>query len=93
MTRVQQTMEIANAYPTTASSSPSFVSIHIPAHHAVSRISLVRPSMSRQIEDLLVRMARQGQLRGKVGDAELKGLLEQVSCCGRHSPLSGCPES
>ena len=44
----------------------------------VSRIALTRPSLARQIEELLVRMARSGQLKGKVGDTELKGLLEQV---------------
>ncbi|KAJ9114093.1 hypothetical protein QFC20_001607 [Naganishia adeliensis] len=41
--------------------------------------SLTRPSLAMQIEELLVRMARSGQLKGKVGDTELKGLLEQVS--------------
>ncbi|KAJ9117508.1 hypothetical protein QFC22_004358 [Naganishia vaughanmartiniae] len=49
------------------------------ARERLSRIALTRPSLARQIEDLLVRMARSGQLRGKVGDTELKGLLEQVS--------------
>ena len=46
---------------------------------AVSRISLTRPELGRGVEELLVRMGQQGQIRGKVTDEALKGLLEQVS--------------
>ena len=45
----------------------------------VSRISLTRPQLAAQVEDLLVRMGQQGQIRGQVTDEALKGLLEQVS--------------
>jgi len=46
---------------------------------AVSRISLTRPQMAQQVTELLVRMGQQGQIRGKVTDEALKGLLTQVS--------------
>ncbi len=46
---------------------------------SVSRISLTRPQLAGQVEDLLVRMGQQGQVRGKVADEALKGLLEQVN--------------
>lgn len=45
----------------------------------VSRIALVSPERSRQIEGILVRMAQSGQLRGKVSEGQLIELLEQVS--------------
>ena len=35
--------------------------------------------MAQQVTELLVRMGQQGQIRGKVTDEALKGLLEQVS--------------
>ncbi|GHJ85088.1 hypothetical protein NliqN6_1490 [Naganishia liquefaciens] len=60
------------------------------ARERLSRIALTRPSLARQIEELLVRMARSGQLKGKVGDTELKGLLEQVSS---QSPLQANPST
>jgi programmed cell death protein 5 len=49
---------------------------------AVSRISLTRPQLAASVEDLLVRMGQQGQIRGQVSDEALKGLLEQVSVDG-----------
>lgn len=45
----------------------------------VARISLVRPERGRSLEDLLVRMARSGQLRGRVSDDQLLSLLDQVA--------------
>jgi programmed cell death protein 5 len=48
---------------------------------AVSRISLVSPERSRQIESILLRMAQTGQLKSKVTEDQLIGLLEQV-CAG-----------
>lgn len=44
----------------------------------VARIALVSPERSRQIETILLRMAQSGQLRGRVGEEQLIGLLEQV---------------
>ncbi|BEJ13140.1 hypothetical protein CspHIS471_0303140 [Cutaneotrichosporon sp. HIS471] len=49
------------------------------ARERLSRISLTRPQLAAQVEDLLVRMGQQGQIRGQVSDDQLKGLLEQVS--------------
>ena len=46
----------------------------------MSRIALVRPQLSSQIESILLRMAQSGQLRGRVTEQQLIGLLEQVSC-------------
>lgn len=45
---------------------------------AVARIALVSPARSKQVETILLRMAQSGQLRGRVGEAQLIGLLEQV---------------
>ncbi|KAG5646692.1 hypothetical protein DXG03_002682 [Asterophora parasitica] len=45
---------------------------------AVSRIALVSPERSKQIEGILLRMAQSGQLRGKVTENQLIELLEQM---------------
>ncbi|KAG5457793.1 MAG: hypothetical protein BJ554DRAFT_2107 [Olpidium bornovanus] len=45
----------------------------------VSRITLVKPQKARGVEDLLIRMARGGQLRQKVGETELRDLLGQIA--------------
>lgn len=34
--------------------------------------------MGQQVTEMLVRMGQQGQIRGKVTDEALKGLLDQV---------------
>jgi len=44
----------------------------------LSRIALVSPERSRQIESILLRMAQSGQLRGRVSEAQLIELLEQM---------------
>ncbi|KNZ74767.1 Programmed cell death protein 5 [Termitomyces sp. J132] len=44
----------------------------------VSRISLVSPERSKQIEGILFRMAQNGQLRGRVSENQLIELLEQM---------------
>ena len=46
---------------------------------AVARIALVSPARSRQVEGILLRMAQTGQLRGRVSEEQLIGLLEQAS--------------
>lgn len=51
----------------------------------VARISLVRPALSGKIEQMLLRMAQTGQLRGRVTEQQLIGLLEQV-CSSPRSP-------
>lgn len=49
------------------------------ASPTVSRIALVRPERARSLQELLVRMARSGQLRGRVTDDQLLSLLDQVA--------------
>ncbi|KAL0580437.1 hypothetical protein V5O48_001590 [Marasmius crinis-equi] len=48
------------------------------ARERLSRISLVSPERSRQIEGILLRMAQSGQLRGRVSENQLIELLEQM---------------
>ncbi|KAG6332417.1 hypothetical protein ID866_6677 [Astraeus odoratus] len=48
------------------------------ARERLSRIALVGPERSRQIEEILLRMAQTGQLRGKVSESQLIELLEQM---------------
>jgi len=48
------------------------------ARERLSRIALVSPERSRQIESILLRMAQSGQLRGRVSEAQLIELLEQM---------------
>lgn len=62
-------------------SSPSLIPSSLMVYtttRPVSRIGLVSPERSRQIESILVRMAQTGQLRGKVSETQLIELLEQV---------------
>jgi programmed cell death protein 5 len=40
---------------------------------------MVKPEKCKAVEDLLIRMARSGQLRGKVGEKQLIDLLEQIN--------------
>jgi Double-stranded DNA-binding domain len=44
----------------------------------VNRIALVNPQLSAQVESILVRMAQSGQLRGRVSEQQLIGLLDQA---------------
>jgi len=48
------------------------------ARERLSRIALVSPSRSAQIEGILLRMAQSGQLKGRVSEEQLIGLLEQA---------------
>lgn len=45
----------------------------------LNRIRLVKESRATDVEDRLIMAARQGGLRGKVGETELKGLLAKLS--------------
>ena len=50
----------------------------------VSRISLVKPNLGRELEDALINQARLGQLRGssingQVSEKDLTNLLEKIS--------------
>jgi len=49
------------------------------ARERLSRIALVNPSLSSQMEGILLRMAQTGQLRQRVTEDQLIGLLEQAS--------------
>ena len=51
----------------------------LPHVHTVSRIAVVRPDKARGVEELLLRMARSGQLQGRVTEAQLVQFLEQIS--------------
>ncbi|KAG6911444.1 hypothetical protein DXG01_014518 [Tephrocybe rancida] len=48
------------------------------ARERLSRIALVSPERSKQIEGILLRMAQSGQLRGRVSENQLIELLEQM---------------
>ncbi|PRQ77914.1 hypothetical protein AAT19DRAFT_8982 [Rhodotorula toruloides] len=50
---------------------------------AVSRIALVKPERAKSIEQLLMRMAQSGQIRGKVSEDQLIDVLDQVEAMER----------
>lgn len=47
--------------------------------NTVSSIALVKPERVQQVEGMLIQMAQTGQITGKIGEAELVGLLEKIS--------------
>jgi programmed cell death protein 5 len=49
-----------------------------PSERPVSRIALVSPERSKEIETILLKMAQTGQLRGQVTEEQLIDLLDQV---------------
>ncbi|KAG0150567.1 hypothetical protein CROQUDRAFT_720336 [Cronartium quercuum f. sp. fusiforme G11] len=48
------------------------------ARERLARIALVRPQRAREIEDMLLRMAQGGQLRGQVSEDQLIDVLDQI---------------
>ncbi|KAJ7090319.1 PDCD5-related protein [Mycena belliarum] len=48
------------------------------ARERLSRIALVSPERSNQIQGILIRMVQSGQLRGRVSENQLIDLLEQM---------------
>ncbi|KAF8590469.1 hypothetical protein K439DRAFT_1403538 [Ramaria rubella] len=48
------------------------------ARERLARIALVSPTRSHQVEGILLRMAQTGQLRGRVSEEQLIGLLQQA---------------
>ncbi|KAF8969951.1 PDCD5-related protein [Flammula alnicola] len=48
------------------------------ARERLSRIALVSPERSKQIEMIIFRMAQSGQLRGRVSEEQLIDLLNQM---------------
>jgi len=60
-------------------SKPTVSSLLIcPSERPVSRIALVSPERSKEIETILLKMAQTGQLRGQVTEEQLIDLLDQV---------------
>ncbi|EOQ99221.1 hypothetical protein J056_002346 [Wallemia ichthyophaga EXF-994] len=49
------------------------------ARERLSRIALVKPEHSERIKDMLIKMAKSGQIRSQVTEQQLVGLLDQVS--------------
>ncbi|KAJ1505313.1 hypothetical protein HMI54_006070, partial [Coelomomyces lativittatus] len=49
------------------------------ARERLARIAIVKPPRARSVEDMLIRMAQQGQIRQKVTDEHLVSLLENIS--------------
>ncbi|TFL07790.1 PDCD5-related protein, partial [Pterulicium gracile] len=52
------------------------------ARERLSRISMVSSERAQQIEGILMRMAQSGQLKGRVTEAQLIDLLEQMENAG-----------
>ncbi|KAI9102456.1 PDCD5-related protein [Phlyctochytrium arcticum] len=49
------------------------------ARERLARIKMVKADKARAVEDLLIRMAQSGQIRQKVNEKTLIGLLEQLN--------------
>ncbi|EGF79537.1 hypothetical protein BATDEDRAFT_25945 [Batrachochytrium dendrobatidis JAM81] len=49
------------------------------ARERLARIKMVKGDKARAVEDMLIRMAQTGQIRGKVGESQLIDLLEQIN--------------
>lgn len=49
------------------------------ARERLARISIVKEDKARKVEEMLLRMAQQGQIRGKVTEQQLIDLLAQIS--------------
>ncbi|ORX70159.1 programmed cell death protein 5-like protein [Linderina pennispora] len=49
------------------------------ARERIGRIALVRPERASAIEGMLMRMAKMGQIRKKVTEEDLKGMLEELN--------------
>ncbi|KAK9458287.1 PDCD5-related protein [Dipodascopsis uninucleata] len=49
------------------------------ARERLSRIRIVKAQKAKGVEDLLIQMARTGQLQSRVDEDELIGLLDQIS--------------
>lgn len=49
------------------------------ARERLTRIKLARPDFAAQIELLLMQLAQQGKIRGKITDEQFKKVLEQLT--------------
>lgn len=45
----------------------------------LSNLSAAKPEKAQAIENMIINMARMGQIRGKMTDEGLKGLLDKIS--------------
>lgn len=50
-----------------------------PARARLNTLALTKPDKARMVESMLINMAQRGQLQGKLGEDQLKDLLEKVS--------------
>ncbi|GAA6000345.1 hypothetical protein JCM10207_007972 [Rhodosporidiobolus poonsookiae] len=62
------------------------------ARERLSRIALVKPDRARAIEQLLVRMAQSGQIRGRVSEDQLIDVLDQVEAMERGQSGAGAAQ-
>ena len=49
------------------------------ARARLNTISLAKPEKAKMVEGMLIQMAQSGQIQNKLGEDQLKGLLEKVS--------------
>lgn len=49
------------------------------ARSRLANIRMAKPEYATQIELLLIKLAQSGQIRKKIGDAELKEILRQIA--------------
>lgn len=49
------------------------------ARARLSNIAIAKPEKARQVESMIINMARFGQITGKLGDAQLRDLLDKIS--------------
>lgn len=62
----------------------------------MSRIALVKPQKSKAVTDILIQMARSGQVRQRVSEAQLISLLDQIDQAQPHDTgkiTVGCTRS
>ena len=53
------------------------------ARARLNTLMLAKPEKGKQVEAMLCQMAQTGQLGGKLGDDELKGLLDRMTGGGQ----------
>ncbi|ESO06308.1 hypothetical protein HELRODRAFT_155690 [Helobdella robusta] len=49
------------------------------ARARLSTIALTKPDKAKMVESMLIQMAQKGQIQSKIGENQLKQLLEQIS--------------
>ena len=58
---------------------------YVQARARLNTLMLAKPEKGKQVEAMLCQMAQTGQLGGKLGDDELKGLLDRMTGGGQAS--------